>query len=920
MSGPAQEKQLRECFSKFDVNGDGKIGAEEFRKLMGSLGEFSSKEITRLFSEADSDGSGGVDWREFLSWICSGTAMKGMGTQAAASFERLLNNETRDEATFVEAAAMGEKVTSYLKEKDEKKERKKRVRRKSVREDCDALGVPNKYTGHRIPVPMTHEGAKALLEHFLNNGDRSKLHKKQVMYLIDEFFQAYRDRHRLPVVRTEVAKPAGRLIVVGDTHGQLADVLYIIYQLGPPTATNRYLFNGDMVDRGQQGVEILLILYSFFLADPESIILHRGNHENEDMNALDLDSGGGFADEVMQKYDLEVYRNFANSFRALSLCSVINQEVFVVHGGLTRVKSLTLDYIDSIPFTECTAPPPTTTVVKEQIFSDLVWSDPVDNDGKFKSDRGVGIKFGGDVTTKFCSQNRLRFMVRSHQVPEDGRGFFKQHSDRCVTVFSASNYCGDGGNFGAVIVLSAATFPRYEICEHYAPALEEMPSFVKSGQKNWSQISTDQQKGGAETARTGRREKEFTRMIVAVIENKPQIWDHMIANALGNKLARPRWIELMGAVIDSSYPWEEAALHWGLFDEKEQTVDMTKFLGRWIVHIESDGYSSFVNAAIKYAFEAIMGMDMDLQKTLQLFDKDGDGTVDLREAKEVLAQFDLGLSAGQINRLLGQLFSVSVEDKDSKSVRMNIQEFLGRFNMVYSSNERKELPVAVQDFLDRIGALITKNSPAIKAGKTEASKGDRALTRFKTMSSLFTTLDSSQDGMVQISEFVEGVMQVPGIDELQLDGQALTKEKLTEVAKALDVTGDGSLNYLEFLQAFEPHDQGAADLQNSLVEDVTTVLFRHRMAIRKGCHHVDEINSQKVHQEDFMDVLHGVNSALEKAERSISVSQIENLANSMAVEDQEGRMVFYEDFLRSFVILDTADDRKVIKSYGTSAE
>ena len=67
------------------------------------------------------------------------------------------------------------------------------------------------------------------------------------------------------------------------------------------------------------------------------------------------------------------------------------------------------------------------------------------------------------------------------------RGFQKQHNDRCVTVFSASNYCGDGGwdtefawfrmrllarmflcvcrNFGAVIVLSAANFPRYEVFE-----------------------------------------------------------------------------------------------------------------------------------------------------------------------------------------------------------------------------------------------------------------------------------------------------------------------------------------------------------------------------------------------------------------------------------------------------------------------
>ena len=160
------------------------------------------------------------------------------------------------------------------------------------------------------------------------------------------------------------------------------------------------------------------------------------------------------------------------------------------------------------------------------------------------------------------------------------------------------------------------------------------------------------------------------------------------------------------------------------------------------MHIESEGYSSFVDAAIKIAFEAIMAMDMDLQKTLQLFNKDGDGTVDLREAKEVLAQFELGLSSGQINRLLGQLFSFSVEDRDSQSIRMNIQEFLGRFNMVYSANEKEELPLPVRKLFDRIDVLITKGITSKKSGKkhdrASPEHGNvKALTRHKTMSTLF---------------------------------------------------------------------------------------------------------------------------------------------------------------------------------------
>ncbi|CAK0843204.1 unnamed protein product, partial [Prorocentrum cordatum] len=95
------------------------------------------------------------------------------------------------------------------------------------------------------------------------------------------------------------------------------------------------------------------------------------------------------------------------------------------------------------------------TNIKDQIFSDLIWSDPTEQQGKYKSERGIGIKFGPDITTKFCMQNRLRFVVRSHQVPHDGHGYLKQHEGRCVTIFSASNYCGNGGNYGAVLALAS---------------------------------------------------------------------------------------------------------------------------------------------------------------------------------------------------------------------------------------------------------------------------------------------------------------------------------------------------------------------------------------------------------------------------------------------------------------------------------
>merc|ERR1719162_2396748 len=61
------------------------------------------------------------------------------------------------------------------------------------------------------------------------------------------------------IIKIAVA-PSTRLIMIGDTHGQLEDVLWIFYKYGEPSPTNRYLFNGDFVDRGCHSTEILLLL------------------------------------------------------------------------------------------------------------------------------------------------------------------------------------------------------------------------------------------------------------------------------------------------------------------------------------------------------------------------------------------------------------------------------------------------------------------------------------------------------------------------------------------------------------------------------------------------------------------------------------------------------------------------------------
>ena len=53
---------------------------------------------------------------------------------------------------------------------------------------------------------------------------------------------------------------------------------------GQPSASNAYLFNGDIADRGRNALEILLLLLCYQLADPRCVHINRGNHEQRDLN------------------------------------------------------------------------------------------------------------------------------------------------------------------------------------------------------------------------------------------------------------------------------------------------------------------------------------------------------------------------------------------------------------------------------------------------------------------------------------------------------------------------------------------------------------------------------------------------------------------------------------------------------------
>mmetsp|Transcript_6406 Transcript_6406/g.14733 ORF Transcript_6406/g.14733 Transcript_6406/m.14733 type:complete len:337 (+) Transcript_6406:66-1076(+) len=228
--------------------------------------------------------------------------------------------------------------------------------------------------------------------------------------------------------------PGGALHVVGDLHGQYCELMTILSLCGmPQSGRNMFLFNGDFVDRGTRSVETMLALAAMAVAAPGSVFLNRGNHEFAYMSRA-----YGFEDEALLKYPRNVFDAFQDVFSQLPLASLINKSVFVTHGGLFRSPGVSLEDVAAIrrggPCGE--------------LAQDLLWSDPVNEDGRYQSQRGAGICFGPDVTEEFCRENNLLCCIRSHEVKH--RGYEWQRGGRCLTVFSAANYVGRMGNLGAV--------------------------------------------------------------------------------------------------------------------------------------------------------------------------------------------------------------------------------------------------------------------------------------------------------------------------------------------------------------------------------------------------------------------------------------------------------------------------------------
>lgn len=240
--------------------------------------------------------------------------------------------------------------------------------------------------------------------------------------------------------------------IVGDIHGQFNDLLRIFKLSGLPNETN-YLFLGDYIDRGKQSLETILLLFCYKLKYKDNFFMLRGNHESANITKM-----YGFYDECKRRKSSKIWKNFIDVFNCLPIAAIIQDKIFCVHGGISPDLS-NLKQINNI-----VRP---TDIPDEGLVTDLLWSDPHPSISDWSdNDRGVSYTFSKQNVLDFCNKFKFDLIIRGHMVVEDGYEFFAKK--KLVTIFSAPNYCGQFGNWGAVLSISTGLICSFELLKPHS--------------------------------------------------------------------------------------------------------------------------------------------------------------------------------------------------------------------------------------------------------------------------------------------------------------------------------------------------------------------------------------------------------------------------------------------------------------------
>eukprot|EP01062_Namystynia_karyoxenos_P058348 TRINITY_DN49909_c0_g1_i1.p1 TRINITY_DN49909_c0_g1~~TRINITY_DN49909_c0_g1_i1.p1 ORF type:complete len:977 (+),score=324.34 TRINITY_DN49909_c0_g1_i1:107-2932(+) len=718
----------------------------------------------------------------------------------------------------------------------------------------------------------------------------------------------------------------GRIVVCGDVHGQLADLYWVFFKHRYPAPDNIFVMNGDIADRGEYAVECFVLLFLHKVLHPNAVFINKGNHEDDYMNTR-----YGFHAEVKRKYGVaagRVYQAFQGLFLHLPLGTVLDNEVLIIHGGLSR-KQVRLDQLRAVRHVRV-APDCPGRSLDDTLFYDALWSDPRDQPGVGYNPRGGDvIAFGPDISRNFLAKSNLKMLIRSHQVPEavDAQGFprgFEWHhapvpkgfeplspvqQGLVLTVFTASNYCGTVANLGAVVIFRHGQGQRFEVLEHYANDLAYLVDVEKetidaTEQMKRAATSEVQRRTDELRQAAGRMQRDVMERVKSeIVRHKHELFEYWWAVDPEKDLHVPLevWKEAMDTIVTSEIDWADMAQKLGVVtDQKLQLVNYTHFLARFQIRFKNKFglHAGFRRAITDRAFEALLLADLSMRETFAVLDRNDDGLVSIHEFQTVLESSGVGLTRPQI-QALSRTIVAHASHPDSGG-RIKIEDFLGRLQLRYRATHAKAADPAtewVPEFLPRIAKemLIQQQRLRAQGEMGQVLAGDD---RVSMLTEWFHRADKDQTGFLSPEELTAALKLLQCCKEK-------TPEELATICAYVNVVGNEHINYLEFLNAFHLEDKSGPELAEDVLEYIYRLIhFEFEIPLLRTFRSQDPEHIGRITKQQFQECVQAVNSTRQPPD--MTPQQIHCLVDTLSLS--EDGTIDYEDWLNSFEIVDTLLD------------
>jgi len=207
---------------------------------------------------------------------------------------------------------------------------------------------------------------------------------------------------------------SGRVIFVGDTHGDLEATERIIHKYLKPR--NKLVFLGDYVDRGPASLENINFLLKRKLEHLDSLYLLMGNHEGYAVFTF-------HPADFWEGLDADLRQRYSDVLSRLPLAVSTPNGIIALHGALPDVSAL--EDINKIR--------PGSTE-----WHQITWGDWQERAGK-----SLGIdpytgrpQFGRGWFEEIMSRLGKNVLIRSHQPDAPPT----MYSRRCLTIFTSSAY------------------------------------------------------------------------------------------------------------------------------------------------------------------------------------------------------------------------------------------------------------------------------------------------------------------------------------------------------------------------------------------------------------------------------------------------------------------------------------------------